>query len=112
MEALSKLVYRACEVGLLEGFHVGSSLSRGLLVSYVLFVDDTLIFLRPCENGLGYLRCVLLLFRAMSELRVKLLESSLISNEEIPNIHHLESFFNVGLVIFLLLIWVSFTDIF
>ena len=45
MEALGKLVYRACEVGLLEGFHVGRSLSRGLLVSHLLFADDTLIFL-------------------------------------------------------------------
>jgi len=84
MEVLCKLVYKACEVGLLEGFQVGSSISRGLLVSHILFVDDTLIF------------CVLLLFEAMSGLRVILSKSSLIPIGEILNIHHLTSFFDCG----------------
>ena len=49
-EALSKLVHKACEVDLLEGLHVGMSHSHGLLVSYLLFADDTLVFCRPCES--------------------------------------------------------------
>jgi len=44
IEALSKLVNKACEVGLLEGFHVGNSQYLGLLVSHLPFADDTLIF--------------------------------------------------------------------
>jgi len=43
MEPLSKLVNKACEVGLLEGFHVGNFQSHGLLVYHLLFADDTLI---------------------------------------------------------------------
>jgi len=96
MEDLSKLAYRACEVGLLEGFHIGSSLSYGLLVSHLLFADDTLIFWRPCESDLGYLKCVLLLFETMSGLRVNLLKSFLVPIGNIPNIHHLASFFDCG----------------
>ena len=96
MEALSKLVYKACEVGLLEGFQVGNPLSRDLLVSHLLFEDDTLIFCRPCESDLGYLRCVLLLFEAMSGLKVNLSKSSLIPIGEIPNIQQLASFFDCG----------------
>ena len=53
METLNKLVNKASEVGLLEGFHVGNFQSHGLLVSHLLFAD------------LGYLRCTLLLFEAM-----------------------------------------------
>ena len=51
---------------------------------------------RPCESDLGYLRCVLLLFEAMSGLRVNLSKSSIIPIGEIPNIHHLASFFDYG----------------
>ena len=89
-------MYKACEVGLLEGFQVGSARSRGLLVSHLQFADDTLIMCRPCESDLGYLRCVLLLFEAMSGLRVNLSKSSIIPIGEIPNIHHLASFFDCG----------------
>jgi len=96
MEVLSKLVNKACEVGLLEGFQIGSSISHGLLVSHLLFVNDTLIFCRPYESYLGYLRCVLLLFEAMSGLRVNLSKSSLIPIGQIPNIHHSASFFDCG----------------
>ena len=96
MEALSKLLYKACEAGLLEGFHVGIHRSRDLLVSHLLFADDTLIFCRPCESDLGYLRCVLLLFEAMSGLKVNLSKSSLIPIGEIPNIQQLASFFDCG----------------
>jgi len=72
MEALSKLVNKAWEIDRLEGFHVGNSQSHGLLVSHLLFADDTLIFYRPCESDLEYLRCILLLFEAMSGLKVNL----------------------------------------
>jgi len=94
-------------VGILKGFHVDSSFSCGLLVSHLLFADDTLLFCRPYESDLGYLRCVLLLFEAMSGLKVNLAKSSIVPIGEIPNIHHLASFFNCG-VSALLLIWLSF----
>ena len=83
-------------MGLLECFYIGSSLSRGLLVSHLLFADDTLIFWRPCESDLGFLRWVLLLFEGMSGLRVNLSKCSLILIGEIPNIYHLASFFDCG----------------
>ena len=80
-------------MGLLKGFHVGNSHSPGLLVSHLLFANDTLIFCSPCESDLGYLRCILLLFEAMSRLKVNLSKSSLIPIGEVPNIHYLASFF-------------------
>ena len=98
MKAFSKLVYKACEAGLIGGFQVGNHRSRDLLVSHLLFANDTLIFCRPCESDLGYLRCVLLLFEAMSGLKVNLSKSSLIPIGEIPNIQQLASFFELSLI--------------
>jgi len=72
---------------------VGNSHSPGLLVSHLLFANDTLIFCSPCESDLGYLRCILLLFEAMSRLKVNLSKSSLIPIGEVLNIHLLACFF-------------------
>ena len=93
MEALSKLVKEACEVGLLEGFHVGNTQSHGMLVSHLLFADDTLVLCKPSESDLGFLRCILLLFEAMSGLRVNLSKSSLILIAKVPHIHYWASLF-------------------
>ena len=81
---------------MLEGFQIGSSRSHGLLVSHLLFADDTLMLCRPRVSDLGYLRCVLLLFEAMSGLRVNLSKSSIIPIGVISNIHHLAYFFDCG----------------
>jgi len=45
---------------------------------------------------MGYSRCILLLFEAMSGLRVDSSKSSLISIGEVPNIHYLAHFFGCG----------------
>ena len=78
---------------MLKGFHVGNTHSPHLLVSHLLFADDTLIFCSPSESDLGYLRCILLLFEATSGLKVNLAKSSLIPIGEVPNIHLLARFF-------------------
>jgi len=50
-------------------------------------------FVRSSESDLGYLRCILLLFEAISGPRVNLLRSSLIPIGEVPNIDYLATFF-------------------
>jgi len=67
-----------------------------LLISHLLFADDTLVFCKPDESNLGYLRCILLLFEAMSELRVNLFKSALIPVGNMPNVHVLAPFFGCG----------------
>ena len=66
LEAFSHLLVKAIEVGSLEGFHMGNSLS----MSHLLFVDDTLIFYELDVSNLGCLTCILLVFEATSRLRV------------------------------------------
>ena len=78
MEALSMLVFKAIEEGFLDGVQISNSHSKGLLISHLLFVDDTLIFCKPNESNLGYLKCILLIFEAMFGLRVNLAKSVII----------------------------------
>jgi len=86
MEALSKLVLKAVEEGFLEGVKISNSRSEGVLISHFLFADDTLFFCKPNENNLGYLKCILLIFEAMSGLKVNLNKSVIIPIGEVPNV--------------------------
>uniref|UniRef100_A0A7C9AA13 Reverse transcriptase domain-containing protein n=1 Tax=Opuntia streptacantha TaxID=393608 RepID=A0A7C9AA13_OPUST len=93
MEALSKLALKAVEEGFLEGVKISNSHSEGVLISHLLFADDTLFFCKPNENNLGYLKCILLIFEAMSGLRVNLNKSVIIPIGEVPNVNALAQFF-------------------
>ena len=66
------------------------------MISHLLFADDTLVFCKPDVSNLGYLKCILLLFEAMSGLRVNLSKSALIPVGEVPNVHDLARFFGCG----------------
>ena len=66
MEALSKLVFKAVEEGFLDGVHISNSRSKGVLISHLLFADNTLIFCKPDESNLGYFKIILPVFEAMS----------------------------------------------
>ncbi|XP_028067083.1 uncharacterized protein LOC114269911 [Camellia sinensis] len=77
MEALGRLLARAVQQGLLKGFEVG--VVPGVVeVSHLFYADDALIFCDAEEEHIGYLRCVLLCFEAVSGLRVNLAKSELI----------------------------------
>ena len=72
METLSRLVNKATDTGFLEGFQITNARTESMLISHLLFADDTLSFGKPYESNLVYLRCILLLFEAMSSHRVSL----------------------------------------
>ena len=44
METLSKLVIKAGEEGFLNDFRISNPHSEGLLISHLLFADDTVFF--------------------------------------------------------------------
>jgi hypothetical protein len=77
MEALSRLIDKARGVGLLSGFSVGGEESVPLMISHLLFADDTLIFCEANSDSLTYLRVILTCFEASSGLRVNLGKSEL-----------------------------------
>ena len=52
MEALSSILKRAMEGGFMQGFLASGKGGVGMVVSYLLFVDDTLIFCDSNEEHL------------------------------------------------------------
>ena len=53
METLSRLITKANEVGFLEGIYINSCSLEDVLISHLLFADDTLIFCKPDDFPLG-----------------------------------------------------------
>lgn len=51
---------------------------QGVLVSHILYEDDTLLFCDVDPTQVGYLCCVLLCFEAVSGLKVNLGKSEMI----------------------------------
>jgi len=61
IEALSRMLSTAVGSGQLSRFSVGSRYQEAMIVSHLLFADDTLIFCEPVEQFRD-LRCLLLCF--------------------------------------------------
>ena len=66
---LSRMLLRAEERSLLEGFRVGRNRTR---VSHLQFADDTIFFPNTCEEDLQTLKSLLLVFGHISGLKVNL----------------------------------------
>ena len=60
MEAVGRMLDKAVHEGHLSGFHVGDSAGRSLVVSHLLFADDTLIFCDTNIDQMLFLRIVLI----------------------------------------------------
>jgi hypothetical protein len=65
MEALSRMLSATVENGRLSGFSVGSRYQEAMVVSHLLFADDTLIFCDPNVEHFRDLRCLLLCFEVV-----------------------------------------------
>jgi len=63
MEALSKLGFKAVEVGFLDGVQISNSRTEGWLILHLLFADDIHIFCKLNESNLGYLKCIILILK-------------------------------------------------
>ena len=78
MEALSCIMDVAASVGQFLGFSVGSTASPSVMVSYLLFVDDTLIFCDANPSQIANLRTILAKFEGVSGLHINLEKSELV----------------------------------
>jgi hypothetical protein len=86
MEALSRLLDRAIREGLCSGFTVGKSDETSLMVSHLLFADDTLIFCDADSDQISNLRYVFSWFEVCSGLKINLSKSEIVSVGDVPNI--------------------------
>jgi hypothetical protein len=85
MEALGRMVVRAVEGGLLSGFQVGS---LNMVVSHLLFADDTLIFSDDNPEHIFNLRLLFTWFEAISGLKINLSKSEMVP---VGNVSDLDS---------------------
>ncbi|WJZ96214.1 hypothetical protein VitviT2T_014921 [Vitis vinifera] len=78
MEALSQLLSSARNGGFISSFKVGGRGREGLIVSHLLFADDTLIFYGVDAEQLQYLSWTFMWFEAILGLKVNLSKSEVI----------------------------------
>ena len=87
MEAIGRMLDKVVHEGRLSSFHVGNSVGRSLVVSHLLFVDDTLIFCDANIDQMLILLMALIWFEAVSSLKVNLGKSKLVA---VGTIHNFE----------------------
>ena len=85
MEAVSRMLDKAIHEGRLSSFNVGVSAGRSLMVSHLLFADDTLIFCDTNIDQMLILHMVLIWFEAVSSLKVNLGKSELVAMGAVHN---------------------------
>ena len=78
MEVFSSLLKRVVDGGFMSGCRVKSRSEEGVIISHLLFVDDTLVFCKASQDHLTYLSWLLMWFEAVSGLRINLEKSELI----------------------------------
>ena len=85
MEAVGRMLNKAVHEGCLSGFNVSASADRSLMVSHLLFTDDTLIFCDVNIDQMLILRMVLIWFEVVSGLKVNLGKSELVAVGAVHN---------------------------
>ncbi|XP_057982289.1 uncharacterized protein LOC131167502 [Malania oleifera] len=70
MEAQGRMLKKAVHDGHMSGFGVEHIEGRALVVSHLLFADDTLIFCDPDLDHILFLRVILMWFEAVSGLKI------------------------------------------
>ena len=78
MEALSRMLDVAASAGQFSGFSVGSMASTSLMVSHLLFADDTFIFCDAEPTQIANLRAILARFEEALGLSINLEKSELV----------------------------------
>ena len=89
MEALTRMMSKAVEGGLLSGFQVGSMDSHLVRVSHLLFTNDTLIFPDAKLDHIFNLRLLFTWFEAVSGLKINLNKSEMVPVGKVPNLEDL-----------------------
>lgn len=85
MEAFSRILDAAVRDGLILGFSIGTAANTSMMVSHLLFADDTLIFCDANLSQLVKLRGILSMFEAVSGLKINLGKSELVLVGDVNN---------------------------
>jgi hypothetical protein len=96
MEAFSRMINAIISRGLITGFSVGSSEQTRVVVSHLLFADDTLVFCGADERQISHIGALLVCFEAVSGLKINLPKSALIPVGSVVDIDHLAELLGCG----------------
>jgi hypothetical protein len=97
MEAFSKMIGVITSRGLILGFSVGSSEQTRVVVSHLLFADDTLVFCGADESQIKHIGALLVCFEAVSGLKVNLPKSALIPVSSLDDVDQLPGYLGCGI---------------
>ncbi|XP_050281856.1 uncharacterized protein LOC126722748 [Quercus robur] len=95
IEALSRMLDVAASTGQFSGFSVGSTAGPSMMVSHILFADDTLIFCDANPSQIANLRAILTRFE-VSGLRINLGKSELVPVGRVYNLETLVGLLGCG----------------
>ena len=93
MEALSRMLDMAAFARQFSGFSMGSTAGPSMMVSHILFADDTMIFCDANPSQIANLMVILARFEEVSGLHINLGKSELVP---VGGVHNLEAL--VGLL--------------
>ena len=96
MEALSRMLDVAASAGQFSGFFVGSTTGPSVMVSHLLYADDTLIFCDVDLSQIANLRAILVRFEEVSGLRINLGKYELVPVVGVHNLGALVGLFGCG----------------
>ena len=91
MEALTYLINRAVEGNYLFGSRTAVGRGEDLVISHLLYADDTLIFCKANKEKLKYLSWILMWFEALSGLKNNLNRSEIIPIGTVDKVEELDS---------------------
>ena len=89
MEALSSLIKHAVEGNYLSGSRFADRRGEELVISHLLYADDTLLFCKAHKDQLKFMNWTLMWFEAISELRINLNKSEIIPIGHVVNVEEL-----------------------
>ena len=96
MEALSCLLKRAVEGNFIAGCRFGGRDGGEIVISHILYADDTIIFCDANAEQLMYLRWTLMWFEAFSGLKINLHKSEIIPLRRVDNVEELAAELGCG----------------
>jgi hypothetical protein len=96
MEAFSRMLGAITSRGWISGFSVGSCDLSRIVVSHLLFADDTLVFCGADASQIRHIGALLVCFEAVSGLKINLPKSALIPVGLVDNVEHLAELLGCG----------------
>jgi hypothetical protein len=97
MEAFSRMIGAITYRGLISGFSVGSRDQTRVVVSHLLFADDTLVFCGAYVSQIRHIGALLVCFEAVSGLKINLPKSTLVPVGPLDDVEQLAGVLGYGI---------------